>query len=761
MQLKWKILMAEKYKYIGKETPRKDARDIVTGKAKYIDDIKLPEMLFGKVLRSPHAHADIKHIDCSRARSLQGVRAVLTHKDIPGWEWVMTKHIKVLDSKVRYVGDAVAMVAADTVDIAEAALELIEVDYEPLPAVYDVEESTETDNPTIYSQYSNNTYPSEPPAYEPKLLNGIYMGDVAQGFAEADFIAEGTCGYEIFPNPLPPEPPGVIATWETPDCLTIYTPSQSIAFNRFIGIPFIEMADMRAISTQCGGSYGTKNANMTPVGYAALLSRATGRPVKIYYTKEEHFHSYSLRLGSRVHAKVGIKHDGTITAISGEWLVNTGSASESGPLQIAVGCGELQLVLRCANWDLKGKLVCTNRSPSGIVRGFGGQELESSILPVISRAMEKAGIDPVEFFKKNIVKAGDGYFWREGNWWTYRGIDFSRAIEKGVEVFGWKDKWRGWGQPTAVNGVKRRGVGVGVHSNADVGEDSSEALLKLSPDGRATVYCCVSESGPGQRSSLCKMAAEVLKLPLERVNISPPDTHVNPFELGLMGSRGTYAVGSAVIAAAEDARRKLLEMAAHKFEATPEQLDTEDGMVYLVGRPEKRIPWRRITGLSRTCTGMGRFDPDYSLCNFLMTFVEVEVDTETGRVGLVNVVNATDCGRIISPMALEGQLHGALGSAGLDTALFEETILDEKTGRMLNGNMVDYKWRTFADMPDFKNVILETPAPSHRFGAVGVGEIATAPGPSAVLMAANNAIGTRIMDYPLTSDKILKALGKI
>jgi len=420
----------ENYRHIGKETPRKDARDIVTGRAKYIDDIKLSGMLFGRILRSPHAHANITRMDCSRARSLPGVRAVLTHEDIPTWEWGIPKHIRVLDSKVRYVGDAVAMVAADTANIAEAALELIEVDYEPLPAVYDAEASTETDGSPIYDQYPNNTYPADPPVFEPKLLNGLRMGDVNQGFSEADVIAEGTCGYEIFPNPLPPEPPGVIATWETADRLTIYTPSQSIAFNRFIGIPFIEMADLRAISTQCGGSYGTKNANMTPVGYAALLSRATGRPVKIYYTKEEHFHSYSLRLGSRVHARVGMKQDGTVTAVSGEWLVNSGSASESGPFQIAVGCGELQLVLRCANWNLNTRLVCTNRSPSGIVRGYGGQELESSILPVISLAMEKAGLDPVEFFKRNFVKAGDGYFWREGHWWTYGGLTFKRPWRK-------------------------------------------------------------------------------------------------------------------------------------------------------------------------------------------------------------------------------------------------------------------------------------------------------------------------------------------
>jgi xanthine dehydrogenase molybdenum-binding subunit len=243
--------------------------------------------------------------------------------------------------------------------------------------------------------------------------------------------------------------------------------------------------------------------------------------------------------------------------------------------------------------------------------------------------------------------------------------------------------------------------------------------------------------------------------------MSAPDTEVNPFEFGLMGSRGTYAVGSAVIAAAEDARRKLLELAATKLGTTPNHLDTEDGMIYIIGRPEQRVPWRRVMGLYRTITGEGRFEPDYSLCNFLMTFVEIEVDTETGNLELINVVNATDAGQIISPMTLQGQLHGALGSAGLDTAIFEETVRDAKTGRMLNGNMVDYKWRTFVDLPAFTNVILETPAPSHRFGAFGVGEIATSPGPSAVLMAVYNAIGQRIMSYPLTSDKILKALDRI
>jgi CO/xanthine dehydrogenase Mo-binding subunit len=236
---------------------------------------------------------------------------------------------------------------------------------------------------------------------------------------------------------------------------------------------------------------------------------------------------------------------------------------------------------------------------------------------------------------------------------------------------------------------------------------------------------------------------------------------VNPFEFGLVGSRGTYTVGSAVIEAAEDARRKLLNLAAPVLGAKPEELETKDGKIYIRGKEKEAIPWRKVMGIARTLTGQGRFETDFSLCNCMMVFAEVEVDTDTGKAGLLRVVAATDCGQIIDPLVLESQLHGSLGSAGIDTALFEKTVLDRDTGHIMNCNMIDYKWRTFIDLPRFQNVILETPIPSHRFKAIGVGEVAPAPGPSAVLMAISNAIGRRIMDYPATPDKILKALGRI
>ena len=581
--------MIREYRHIGKATPRKDARAIVTGKAEYIGDIKLPEMLFGKVLRSPYPHANISKIDARKARACPGVKAVLTYKNIPKWQFGSPPHRFILDSKVRFVGDAVALVAAETEEIAQHALQLIDVEYEPLPAVYDVEEAMQPQAPQLYTQFPGNVLPRSFSGFGPKTLHEVVMGDVEKGFREADFIAEGTCSYENITNPLPPEPPGVIADWESLSKLNIVVASQSAPQNRMnTQQRLIKSVDVRSIGVQCGGSYGTKTSLLVQIGYAAALSRATKRPVKIYYTKGEHFTASPLRIGSRLHAKVGIKKDGTVTALSGEWLVNPGAAAETAQGQVAVGCGEAQLMLRCPNWNLQPKVVLTNLTPSRSVRGFGGQELKSALIPILSMALEKANFDPLEFFKKNFVKAGDGYYWRDGIWWTGRGVDFSRAMEKGAEVFGWKDKWKGWGKPTAVRGSKKRGVGVGIHGNADVGESPSEAWVKLNPDSTAVLYVNVSEAGMGQRSSLCKMVAEVLGLPIDCVNITPPDTLVNPFELGLAGSRGTYAVGSAVIRAAEDAKRKLFDLAASILGENAEDLETKDGLIYSGSDRKKR-----------------------------------------------------------------------------------------------------------------------------------------------------------------------------
>jgi xanthine dehydrogenase molybdenum-binding subunit len=751
--------MAE-YRFIGKPTPRKDARDIVTGRLKFINDLSFPGMLFGRAKRSPHPHALIKSIDPAEALALPGVRAVLTHENAPAWLGGYPPHVRILDKKVRYVGDAVALVAAETEDAAEEALDLIRVEYEPLPAIFDPEEALLPGAPRLYDQFPGNLLPSESRVFGPRTLPGVVFGDAEKGLAEADFVIEGTCAYENIPNPLPPEPPGVIAAWEGEDTLVVWSASQGphmikVALQRRVGA-----ANLQSLGSPVGGSYGSKYMSWQYVLPAAALAKATGRPVKFGYNKAEHLAAFTLRLGSRIRGKIGMKKDGTVTAVAADWFVDTGAFSETTQAMVAVGCGEAQLMLRCPNWNFKPKMVLTNRTASGQVRGFGGQELKCALIPLLALGMAEADIDPVEFFKKNYVRPGDGYYWRDGNWWVSRGIDYTKAIEAGAARFGWKEKWKGWLVPTSVAGAKRRGVGVGVHGNADVGEDVSEAYVRLDPNGTATVYSGLAEHGTGQRSSICKMAAEVLGLPLERVFLSPVDSSVNPFEFGPVGSRGTYAIGSAVIAAAEDAKRQLLELVAPLFGVPPEELETADGMVYVKGKPETALPWIKGMGHFRTCLGRGRFEPDFTLPNFMMIFTEVEVDTETGKVDLVRVVGATDVGQVIDPLCLTNQLNGCLGSAGIDSALFEETVLDRRLGRILNPNLIDYKWRTFAELPEMEHVILETPLPSHRFHAIGVGEITPSPGPSAVLMAVSNALGRWVAEYPLTPDRVLRALGK-
>ncbi|MBN1103961.1 MAG: xanthine dehydrogenase family protein molybdopterin-binding subunit, partial [Deltaproteobacteria bacterium] len=692
---------------------------------------------------------------------LPGVKAIITYENSPDWITGKPPHSRVLDRKVRFVGDAVAVVAATKSKIAQEAIERIEVEYERLPAVFDVDEALKPDAPQLYDQFPGNTIPVDVPTFHKTTLSELVLGDVEKGFREADFICEGECFYEGLPNPLPIEPPGLIVHWDGPRKLTVWSATQSPYQFRFVMQPEMGFPDIRSIGMHCGGSYGSKNRYAHPFFYAAALAKITNRPVKLIYSKEEHMGAFVLRLGSRIKAKVGIQKDGTLTALAGTWIVNAGAFSDLIQGQISVGLGEAQLMVRCANWDLKTKLVCTNRNPSGIVRGFGGQELKSALIPILNRAMEKADIEPIGFYKKNFVKTGDGYYWRDGKWRTCGNLDYSGAMEEGARLFGWYERWKGWLNPTAVYGSKRRGIGVGVHGNADSGEDVSEAQVRLNPDGTATLYSCQSEPGTGSRNSLCRMAAEVLRLPLDRISIAPGDTLFNPFEFGLAGSRGTYASGFAVISAAEDATRKLLEAAAPVLGTAPEELDTESGRVFVREKPEKAVSWGRVLGVMNTCTGFARFTSDYTVPNFLMILVEVEVDIDTGKVELLQVIPATNVGKVIDPQSLKGQLHGCLGSAGLDSALFEESVLDRKTGHMLNVNMIDYKWRTFLELPEMKTAILETELPTHRFKAVGVGEITPAPGPSAVLMAVSNAVGVRFSEYPLTPERILQALGKV
>ncbi len=586
------------YRYIGKHVPRRDGIDVVTGGSTFLDDIKFSNLLQGKVLRSPHPHAFIKNIKTSKAKEVEGVRAIITFENVPDWKFG-NPPIRLLDRRVRYVGDAVALIAADDEEIAARAGRLIDVEYEILPAVFDDFEAMKPGAPQLYDDLPGNLLPLGDPVLGPTSATEIVMGDVKKGFEEADVISRGSFGYDNIPNPIPMESPGAVAHWEEPDRITVWILSQAVWLNKNIfSAIFGDKVRIRVIGGPCGGSFGSKIMSWQVQCYAAALSKATGQPVKVAFSKEEHLACFVLRPATRLDAAVGMKRDGTITAVEGSWLLGTGYYSMTTQAQVAVGCGEAMIAVQCKNWNVKPKIVCTNRNASGIVRGFGGQELKCALFPLMSRAMERLSLDPFDVLKKNFIKPGDGYFWRNAQWYDYRGIDYSPAMDRGAETFGWKEKWKGWLKPTSVNGSKRIGVGVGVHGNADIGEDISEAYVRLDSDGSVTIHSCLAEHGTGQRSNAVKSVAEVLQLPLELIDITPGDTMVTPLEWGPAGSRGTYAILSAVISAAEDARRKLLELAAPMLDAGgPDDLDTADSIIWLKSDPQKRLAWRQVLDL--------------------------------------------------------------------------------------------------------------------------------------------------------------------
>lgn len=757
------------YKYVGKNVTRKDGKAIVTGKATFLDDYFIPNMLIGKSLKSPHPHAKIISINVDKAKELKGVYAVLTYKDVDqNWLLGWPPQKPIMGEKVLYIGDTVALVAADNEEIAKAAIELIEVEYEILPYVVDGLEAQKEDAPQLYPQFKQNIVtPGYPPFQKDGPFWRLVKGDIDKGFEECAYIAEDTVSFAKMPAPNAPEPPGAIVRWEGGKDFTVWATSQSTHILKILNSSVIPGSDLTVRTFNVGGSYGNKQSLTVPVMSAALLSMATGKPVKFFQTKVEQMTAYETRLGSQVHAKIGMDKDGIIKAVKGYWTVDTGAFCNATQGQVGVGIGEAQLVMaKCPNWDLDTAVVVTNKQPAGIVRGYGGQELNSCLSLLIGRTMREGNFDPVEVFKKNYVCDGDQYVWRDGRTWNAHSINYVKAMEATAEKFDWKNKWKGWGVPTAVNGNKVRGVGVGIIGNADVGEDNTEAYVRAVPDlfgdrGHVVLQTDVTESGMGQKSNLAKMVADILNVPYELIQLTPPDTVINPTGFGLCGSRGTITYGHAVSNAAEDLKNKLFELAKPILDISIEAMALEDFCVVNKARPNQRVTWKKLIPPDLTLTGYGNHIENFSTPNFFMIFVEVEVDKETGKVDLVNLCGGSDAGQIIDPATLEMQFHGGIGSASLDTALFEEHIIDKATARPLTYNMIEYKWRPFNEFPHFDTVMLESQFDTFQFKAVGVGEIAGAAAASATMQAISNAIGNQVSEYPATPNVVLKALGKL
>ena len=770
----------EELKVVGKGVPRLDAVEKVTGRAKFGSDFKMGGMLYAKVLRSPYPHAKILGIDTSKAESLPGVRTVIAPKDVPpisiapllGDQYVLCR-----DHVVRCVGDPVAAVAADTIEIAEEALELIEVDYEELPAVLDAEEAFRTDPLVIIHpdlpKYRRGPVPIRPDPERPNVCQTykIRSGDVEKGFQEADLIVENRfTTARIQHCPLERH---LADAWFEPDgSLTIRSSGQQayeikLALCELFHLP---PSKVRMLSTYIGGAFGGKGWMRTEA-IAALLAQKSKRPVRLVYTREEMFVFGGNRVTYIIDIKDGVKRDGTLVAREMRVILAIGAYSEYGVLLVRRAAAGAVGTYRIPNFKLDSYGVYTNLPLTGAFRGFGCPEVEWPIEQQMDTIAEKLEIDPVELRKKNILNEGD----RDVSGMITRSIGVRECLDKVAEWIGWGEK------PVEEGGVWRRGKGIAIGNKSVMAGSTSVVIVKIWQDGMIEARHSATQLGQGINTTLAQIAAEQFGVPVERARIVSGDTALCPFDFGTVASRSLVHNGNALIAACQDAKQHLFKIAAPKLGTSPEDLAISEGKIYAKGTPEKSI---NITDLftplgipleGGEILGRGvytgpviREDPETgqsgrSVFDYSHTAnaVEVAVNVETGEIKVLRSGMACDMGKAINPKIVEGQIEGGIGM-GIGATLYEEVILDK--GTVVNASFMDYHIPTTLDTPSVENtkaMIVEAAEPEGPFGAKGVGElplVATAP---AIANAVYNAVGVRIKDLPLSKEKVLEGIKKI
>ena len=710
---------------VGNPVRRSDMRAKVTGTAQYVGDLKLPGMLHAKTKRSTVAHARIKRIDVSRAKAHPGVKAVLTHHDVPRVLHYGSPHPRsaslakdqyILDDRVRYWGESVAVVAAASEEIAEEALDLIEVEYEPLPAAISLEAARKPDAPRIHDVAPRGNH-----VIEPFLLK---RGDIEKGFAEADLIIEGE--YEGGrPTPAYMEPNVCVSQWDADGKLTMWISTQTAFMVRGIlaevlGLP---LNKVRVLCDHMGGGFGAKQDLFQTEFLCALLAKETRRPVRMEFTRKETFLGGRSRHPCKIWLKQGFKKDGTITARQARAVYNSGAYGSHGPGVTIVGTTALTSLYRCENVHLEGECIYTNAPIAGAFRGYGVTQTYYALDIQMDEAAEKLGMDPAQLKLKNAVREGD--LSPSGHPIVGHGLE--DCLKHGIKLTGWPAPRHHAKDP----GTKKKGWGVGCEmhgSSAYPGiKEQGNAIVKLNEDGTATLFTGTAGLGTGAHTALGQIVAEELGIGYEQVSVVHGDTDVVPWDIGAFASHTTYMGGRAAQMAAAEVKKQLLAIAATR------------------GLPAPHI------------VGTGTYSPTKSY-SFAAHFVEVEVDTQTGQVDVLQVIPVHELGRIIHPVAAAGQIEGGI-QQGIGHTLTEDYLIDETTGRSLNPSFVDYKMPLSMDMPPIRTVMLETaPDPGGPFGAKGVGEdpiIAIGP---AIANAIYDAIGVRFHHYPITPEQVLRGL---
>ncbi|MEE8109457.1 MAG: xanthine dehydrogenase family protein molybdopterin-binding subunit [bacterium] len=752
------------FSLIGKPTPMVDAPAKVQGAADYAPDIVLPRMLVGKLVRSPHAHARIRNIDASRARGLPGVKAVLTFNEIPQvmWGHENNDQTTLAKDKVRYVGDEVAAIAAVDEATALEALELIDVEYEPLPFVLDPVEALEPGAPVVHDEWPDNL------AWETK----IERGDVEAGFREAAAVYEGTyrtpVQYQAFMEPI-----GSVASVDALGKVTVWASTQSVYFTRSRVAKALDVPEsrVRVIQPYVGGGFGGKLNDDPNAQLSALLSVATGRPVKLINSRTEEFLGSRPRVPAVVHIKMGVRKDGTLCAKETDIISDNGAYTGRGAKIMNVTAMRMDNAYRMQNVRTRARLAYTNKLPTGAFRGLGNPQMIFPFEAALDHLAEQIGMDPVEIRLINAIHQGETSI----HGWKMGSCGLTECIQFVSEKSGIRKK-----RESAVgDGARRRGIGMAnaIHVSGNrhyTNWDGASTTVKMNEDGRVNLIIGEGEIGQGASTVLSLICAEEMGLRLHDIEISQPDTDLTPMCMGSFASRLTLVAGNAVKKAAAEARKKLLEAAGELMEADPSDLEVREGTVSVKGAPERNMSVADVCkdGLFRQGgepisvsasvdnptemadeTRYGNVSPGYTFCS---QAAEVEVDTETGQVEVVGFWVADDVGRTLNPLTAEGQIQGAV-IQGMGFAMYEDWIVD--AGQVVNGNFADYTLPKAECLPrNVECALIETIEPNGPYGAKGASETAIDPVAAAIGNAIYDATGLRITSLPFTPQKVLAAL---
>ena len=760
---------------VGHSEPKVDAVKLAKGKPVFTDDQTLPGLLHAALLTSPHAHARIRHIDTSRARALPGVHAVLTYQNIPRviyasggqsypnpkpWDQVS------LDNKVRYVGDRVALVAAETPEIAREALKLIDVDYEVLPAVFDAQQAMQPGAPVIHDE------PDAVQIHDPSrnLSNTIHaeVGSVEQGLAESDRVFERTYHVQQVQQ-ASIEPHVVMSWWDEDDRLVIRTSTQVPFHVRRMVAPLLGLPvkRIRVVKPRIGGGFGGKQ-EMLIEDLCAHLTVATGRPVRFEYTRELEFTTARSRHPQTIRYRAGVMNDGTLRALDMHVVEDTGAFGTHGLTVCSVTGLRGLSTYRCPHMRFSAEIVYTNKPAPGAFRGYGAPQALFALESLVDEIATSMGWDVTDFRLKNAVRTGDALpittaLGEGGAIEQYvQSCALPECIADGAAAIRWDRRQDENWQVDPARPHIRRGLGLAacMHGTAIPGLDMGAASIKMNDDGSFNLLVGATDLGTGSDTVLGQIAAETLGVPLSDVLVYSSDTDFTPFDTGAYASSTTFISGGAVMKAAQQVREQIFKRAALMLTTTPEgmylrdrQVFTADGRSLTLGQVGLHsLHTEDQQQIMATASHMSVHAPP----PFAAQYAEVEVDTETGEVRVQKLVMAVDCGTAINPQTATGQIEGGMTQA-LGYAVSEDMAYDQD-GRLLTRRFGDYRIFQADEMPEIEAILVPTYEPSGPFGAKAVAEIPMDGVAPAVANAVFHATGVRIYDLPITPEKVWKAL---